>query len=254
MKVVRCLLIMKGGSIVKRVLFVLLAIMFLAASTMCFADSEEYTKAMGDRAYWGSINALTGWIEIPAQVAKGYEYGWMGKENTGWVGAIGGVAAGVGSAIGRTIHGVGELVGCWAAVPETNDRIGIPLDAEFAWEEGTPYDMMDPSFEEATSRPVLYKLGRGLGNLAFGVCEIPGQIMKGIEEKAWDIGIIKGIWYFLSREIDGAIDTATFCFPGPRDVRGVAFDEKWPWSAVGDRSSLGGGSGTTSSTSGSSMK
>ena len=98
--------------------------------------SDEVMKGMGEKAKRGAINTLTGWIEIPAQIAKGYEYGWMGKENTGWVGAIGGIFAGIGTAAGRTLSGMGELSGFWAADPEDNERIGIPLDAEYAWEEG----------------------------------------------------------------------------------------------------------------------
>lgn len=222
----------------RKIVCILFTVVFMLAASTSFAQSDDYMKAMGDKAYWGLVNVLTGWIEIPAQVAKGYEYGWMGKDNTGWVGAIGGFAAGVGSALGRTVSGAGEVVGCWAADPASNDGIGIPLDAEFAWEQGTVYDMTDPSFQDATTRPVLQKLQRGAFNLLFGVCEIPGQIMKGIEEKAWDGGLIKGIWYFLSREVDGAMELATFCLPGPRDVRGMPFDEKWPWTAMGERTNM----------------
>jgi putative exosortase-associated protein (TIGR04073 family) len=238
----------------KKIVCVLFVIMFMLAASTSFAQNDDYAKATGDKAYWGFVNVLTGWIEIPAQVAKGYEYGWMGKDNTGWVGAIGGFAAGVGSAVGRTLSGAGELAGCWAADPATNDGIGIPLDAEFAWEQGTVYDMTDPSFRDATTRPVLQKLQRGAFNVLFGVCEVPGQIMKGIEEKAWDAGIIKGIWYFLSREIDGAVDLMTFFLPGPRDVRGVAFDEKWAWSAMGEKSNIEESTTDTAAATSSSIK
>ncbi|MBD3426802.1 MAG: hypothetical protein GF409_06185 [Candidatus Omnitrophica bacterium] len=222
----------------KKIFFVAVVVTAMLVSTACFAQQDDYAKAVGDKAYWGFANVLTGWIEIPAQIAKGYEYGWMGKENTGWIGAIGGCFAGVGSALGRTVSGAGELAGCWAADPASNEDIGIPLDAEYAWEQGTPYDMTDPSFQDATVRPVLNKLQRGAFNVLFGVLEIPGQMMKGIEEGSWDGGLFKGIWYFLSREVDGAFDLATFFLPGPRDVRGVAFDEKWPWTAMGQKSNL----------------
>ena len=229
----------------KRALCVILAVMLMVAASTSFAQSsddtsksDEVMKGMGEKAKRGAINTLTGWIEIPAQIAKGYEYGWMGKENTGWVGAIGGIFAGIGTAAGRTLSGMGELSGFWAADPEDNERIGIPLDAEYAWEQGTTYDMMDPSFNEQVTRPILYKLGRGLGNLAFGVAEIPSQVMKGIEEKAWDAGIVKGIWFFLSREVDGVWDLCTFFLPGPQDTKGYPFDEKWAWTAMGDKSNI----------------
>jgi putative exosortase-associated protein (TIGR04073 family) len=237
----------------RKALCVLAAFVFLFTSSMSFAEtgdvtSEDVMNGMGAKMRRGAINTFTGWIEIPAQIAKGYEYGFMGKDNTGFVGAIGGIFAGIGTAAGRTISGVGELVGFWAVDPDGNEGMGIPLDAEYAWETGTPYDMTDPSFMEATTRPVLKKLGRGLGNLLCGVAEIPGQIMKGIEEKAWDAGICKGIWYCLSREIDGAFDVATFLLPGPRDTKGVPFDEKWPWSAAGDRTTSASESTTTTTT------
>ncbi|GAI67572.1 unnamed protein product, partial [marine sediment metagenome] len=42
-----------------------------------------------------------------------------------------------------------------------NKNIGIPLDAEYAWEEGEPYDILNPSFTEGTLAPVTNKLFRG---------------------------------------------------------------------------------------------
>jgi len=219
----------------KKALYVLIAVVFVISATTVFAGGEELLKGMGDKAYRGVVNIFTGWVEIPAQIAKGYKYGWMGKKNDGVIGAFGGILAGIGSAAGRTISGMGELAGFWAADPASNEGMGIPLDAEYAWEEGTPYDMVDPNFEEATFKPILTKLGRGIGNALFGVAEVPGQIMKGVENKAWDLGIGKGIWYALSRTVDGVWDICTFCLPGPKDTKGMAFDEKWPWTAMGDR-------------------
>ena len=218
----------------KKVFCVIAALALLFTSSAAFANSDEVIPGMGSKLYSGVVNTFTGWIEVPAQIAKGYKYGWMGEKNKGWIGAIGGVFAGIGSAAGRTISGMGQMAGFWAADPASNDGIGIPLDAEYAWEEGTPYNMADPDLTEATVKPVLRKLGRGAGNAVFGVLEVPGQIMKGIKEKAPDLGIVKGLWYWFSREVDGVWDICTFCLPGPRDNKAVAFDEKWPWSAMGD--------------------
>ncbi|HNX90620.1 MAG TPA: hypothetical protein PKG81_02050, partial [Candidatus Omnitrophota bacterium] len=154
------------------------------------------------------------------------------RENVG--GAFLGIFRGVYHGVGRTVSGAGELTGFWAADPDNNDRISIPLDAEYAWEEGTHYSCIDPDFGEATLAPIGNKLLRGLGNALFGVIEVPGQIAKGINEKAPDAGIVKGIWFFLSREMDGAVDVASFFLPNPPDNKGYPFDEKWPWSAMGD--------------------
>ena len=219
----------------KKVLNVLIAVVFLVTASTAFAGGEEVMQGMGEKLKRGAVNTFTGWVEVPAQIAKGYKYGFMGKDNDGVIGAIGGIFAGIGSAAGRTISGLGELSGFWAADPASNDGIGIPLDAEYAWEEGTSYDMVDPDFETATFKPIIKKLGRGLLNTGLGVLEVPGQIMKGIEERSWDLGIIKGVWYALSRTVDGIWDLATFPLPGPADTKGEPFDEEWPWSAMVDR-------------------
>ena len=220
----------------KKLLCVLVAFLFLAASSSTvFAEAEDIVNGMGKKLFMGAANTLTGWVEIPAQIAKGYNNGGiMGENNTGLVGVIGGVFSGIGSAVGRTLSGLGQLAGFWAADPESNDGVGIPLDADYAWEEGTSYDMMDPSFAEATITPIGKKLGRGIGNTLFGAAEFPGQIVKGVKEGAWDLGIIKGLWFWLSREVDGIWDLCTFPLPGPRENEGYPFDEKWPWSALGD--------------------
>jgi len=68
----------------------------------------------------------------------------------------------------------------------------------------------------------------------FGVVEVPGQIVKGVKAGAPDLGIIKGLWYWFSREIDGVYDVVTCLVPNPEDTKALPFDEKWPWSALGD--------------------
>ena len=189
----------------RKVLCVLTVLLFLATfSLSAFASAEDVFRSMGEKFFMGVANTLTGWVEIPAQISKGYKTGGiMGENNTGVVGAMGGIFSGIGSAIGRTLSGMGQLAGFWAADPQTNEGVGIPLDADFAWEEGTPYSMTDPSFNDATLKPIGEKLGRGVGNALGGVLEFPGQIVKGVKEPAWDAGIIKGLWFWLSREVDG---------------------------------------------------
>ena len=74
-----------------------------------------------------------------------------------------------------------ELFGFWSANPADNDGVGVPLDAQYAWEEGVQYDLFDPSLKEGV-KPMGRKLLRGLGNTFLGIAELPGQILKGKRE------------------------------------------------------------------------
>lgn len=191
------------------------------------AGAEELFSGMGKKLARGAVNTVTGWVEIPARVYYGYKSGSFG-------GAFIGIFSGIWRGAGRTISGAGDVVGFWAADPKSNDGAGIPLNAEYAWEEGTKYDLMKPSFAEATLNPIGNKLGRGLGNSLLGFMELPGQVLKGLKLHAPDLGIGKGLWYWYSRQIDGAVDVAGCLFPNPKDTKALPFDEKWPWSAAGD--------------------
>lgn len=210
-----------------------LSVLVIAAciSVMCVCEShasaEQLVSGMGNKLWRGIVNTFTGWIELPMQIAKGYE-----KDNVG--GAFVGIFTGVWHGVGRTLSGFGDMAGFWAADPANNDGVGIPLDAEYAWEQGDHYSLTDPSFGEATLNPIGSKLGRGLGQAIFGFVEFPGQILKGIKAKAYDLGIIKGLWYWFSREVDGVYDFVTFPLPNPKDTKALPYDEKWPWSALGD--------------------
>ncbi|MCX5680487.1 MAG: exosortase system-associated protein, TIGR04073 family [Candidatus Omnitrophica bacterium] len=214
---------------IKGMLCILLiaALVVSAAGVSYAAGAEELFSGMGKKLVRGVVNTVTGWVEIPTQIYYGYK-----SENFG--GAFVGIFSGIWHGIGRTVSGAGDVVGFWAADPKSNDGVGIPLNAEYAWEEGTKYDLMKPSFGEATLTPMGNKLGRGLGNSLLGFVELPGQVLKGLKLHAPDLGVVKGLWYWYSRQIDGAVDVASFLFPNPKDTKALAFDEKWPWSALGD--------------------
>ena len=220
----------------KSILCICLAAAILAVSvpTAQAATPEQLFTGMGHKLLRGAINTLTGWVEFPVQINKGFKRGFAGNENNKVCGTIGGIFAGVWHTVGRTLSGVGDIAGFWAADPASNENVGIPLDAEYAWEEGTGYDLYKPNFGEATVQPIANKLGRGFGNALFGFVEFPGQIVKGIKNGAPDLGIVKGLWYWYSREIDGTFDICTFPLPNPKDTKALPFDEKWPWSALGD--------------------
>ena len=143
-----------------------------------------------------------------------------------------GVIKGVGNSIGRTAWGALEVVGFWAANPKDNEGIGMPLDATYVWQEGEAYDCLNPNIGEATLKPMGKKLLRGIGNSLFGFVEFPGQIAKGIKEGALDLGIIKGLWFWYSRQMCGIADVATVILPIPEENAGYAFDEEYPWDAL----------------------
>ena len=214
-------------------LFVVLALLLCTATV--YADTNELFEGMVDKLWRGVVNTLTGWVEFPVQIVKGYNEGFMGDEDNKIVGGLVGILDGIGHSAGRTLSGVTDIVGFWAASPESNEGVGIPLDAEYAWEEGTPYDIFDPDFTEGAIRPVGKKLIRGLSNGLLGFAELPGQIVKGISEGAVDLGIVKGLWYFYSREVAGLSDIVTVILPNTEDTKGVVFDEEYPWDALADQ-------------------
>ena len=215
----------------KKAAGILIAVVFLASATTAHAASEEFFQGMGEKLWRGIVNIFTGWVEFPVQIVKGYNEGFMGDEDNKIVGTIAGVFDGIGHSVGRTLSGATDIAGFWAASPESNDGVGLPLDAEYAWEEGGGYDLFDPDFNEATIQPIGKKLIRGVSNGLVGFLEVPGQIIKGVSEGAPDLGIIKGLWYFYSREVAGLSDIATVILPNPEDTKGLAFDEEYPWDA-----------------------
>lgn len=216
----------------KRLFGILIALALLTSAIDAYADVLETMDYMSEKFKRGLINTLTGWAEFPLQIAKGFTEGFGGDADSKLLGAAWGIVEGIGHSVGRTLSGVTDLVGFWAANPEDNHDVGIPLDAEYAWQTGVPYDPFDPNFTDAAIRPMVNKFLRGGGNAIFGFMEIPNQIKKGISEKAPDYGVFKGLWYWVSREVSGISDTVSAPFPNPEDATGVYFDEKWPWDKV----------------------
>ena len=232
----------------KRIIVVMLAAIFLTTATTAYAATGDYWEGMGEKLKRGFINVFTGWIEIPAQISKGYEKGFFDDENNKFMGAFMGIFTGVAHAAGRTVNGACEVAGFWAANYQDNDGYGLPLDAEYAWEEGTSYNIVDPDFKTAMVIPCGKKFIRGFRDVLFGIVEVPGQIAKGYQDGAADLGIFKGIWLWLSREVSGASDIATFCLPSPVDTKGYGFESEWPSDALQDAIGTEGSTaaGTTS--------
>jgi hypothetical protein len=182
----------------------------------------------------GLVNTLTGWIEFPAQIFKGYERGVGFIDNNAGsttVGTVLGVFSGATHAVGRTGYGLLELFGFWTANPNTNHDVGVPLDAKYAWEDGEAYSVFEPTFGDGIM-PYPNKLVRGLGNGIGGIVELPGQTAKGFRQDEPGTGFVKGIWFSVSRIVYGFGDAVGFLLPNPPDQVGYSFEEKWPWDAI----------------------
>ncbi len=209
--------------------------LMLSAST--HAANDDVVEGMKDKAVSGAIDAVTGIVELPMQVLKGYKNGCAPIKNPAaskTVGTILGIFRGFGHAAGRTSWGFMELFGFWTVNHEDNDGSGVPLDAQYAWEQGDQYSILKPTLGEGV-KPIGTKLCRGLADGFLGVAELPGQIMKGIDDGKPVQGVVNGFWYMFSRQVYGFGSVFTCLVPNPIDNPGVAFNGEWPWTTLADQ-------------------
>ncbi|MCK9573731.1 MAG: hypothetical protein M0R20_04995, partial [Candidatus Omnitrophica bacterium] len=75
---------------------------FILCLVFSFSASAEdkYVSSSVEKAKQGFTNLITGWLEVPYQVVKGYKGGWGKKGKNKIVGGTFGVFRGV-------VHGVG---------------------------------------------------------------------------------------------------------------------------------------------------
>jgi putative exosortase-associated protein (TIGR04073 family) len=215
------------------------AILLLLTAPAAFAE-EDLGVGMAERAIRGASNAFTGIVEIPMQIGKGVVHGVGFIENEAGSRTVGGVLGlfrGISHCAGRTTYGLLEFCSFWAAAPQTNKGVGVPLDSATAWQGGRRYSLFDPTFQEGIV-PVPKKLIRGIGNAVFGIVELPGQTVIGFEQGETFGGVVRGVWFTISRWIYGAYDTPTFLLPNPVDSRGVTFNQEWPWGAFDRKGSV----------------
>ena len=187
---------------------------------------------MKNKAVRGVVNGVTGIVELPVQTYKGFKNGVgfiKNKPASTAVGTILGFFRGGGHAIGRTGWGFMELVGFWTANAKDNDGVGIPLDAEYAWEWGEQYSIFKPSLKEGV-KPYGRKLVRGLADGILGIVEIPGQTVKGANEGNAVRGLGRGVWYCFSRMLYGFGGERPSRSPLPPIRRTI---RAWPSTASG---------------------
>jgi hypothetical protein len=227
-----------------RLVGVLLSIV-MSVAVLLVADAQAETDtivdAMVNKAVRGGINTVTGVVEWPMQTYKGYSNGVGFIDNRAGSTAVGtvlGFFRGIGHAVGRTSYGLLELFGFWAASPQSNNGVGVPLDAEYAWEWGEQYSIFEPSLREGL-KPYGRKLVRGVANGFLGIAEVPGQMRTGSAEGNVALGAARGVWFWWSRTVYGFGEAVLFLAPNPDDTRGYPLREEWPWDALQARAGSG---------------
>lgn len=219
----------------RKVVVIVLVLLLLAPAA--FAATQNIKEGMIAKAKRGVINLFTGIVEVPMQVYKGYNNGLDLIENrplSKGVGAILGLFRGFGHAAGRVGWGATELFGFWTANHADNDGVGIPFDAEYAWEMGEQYSIFKPTLGEGV-KPIGKKLVRGFVDAFTGIVEVPGQAVRGKDAgNVWK-GIGKGFWFWLSREVYGFGNILTCIVPNPPDNPGYPISDELPWTPLTER-------------------
>lgn len=197
------------------------------------AANKEVLPGMADKAINGAINLVTGVVEVPMQIGKGYTNGVGFIENEAGsktVGTVIGVFSGFGNFASRMVWGGVELFGFWTANPQDYKGVGLPFDAKYSWEWGTQYDMFDPTFTEGALKPVGRKLARGAANMFTSIIEVPAQTIKGADEGDAVKGLGKGVWFWFSRGFYGFGEIVTCIASTPLEQPGYAWTGVYPWS------------------------
>lgn len=196
------------------------------------ASAGPIVEGMGQRAVRGVIDIVTGIVEVPVQIYKGYDTGISvikNKPASKAVGTVLGFFKGFGHFAGREVSGFTELFGFWAASPASNQGVGIPFDAERSWEWGTAYSIFKPNLKEGV-KPYGRKLVHGFANGLLGIVELPGQIVKGSKEGNVALGVGKGVWFWWSRMVYGMGNIYGCLVPNHVDNPGYHWTGEYPWS------------------------
>jgi len=209
--------------------------LLVAGSLNAQAADEDVLPGMAKKLGYGLVDTLTGVVELPVQIVKGYQNGFAPikhEPSAKVVGTILGFFRGIGHGAGRTLHGAINVVTFWSANREDNVGIGIPLDDTFAWQQGTRYSIMKPNLKEGLM-PYPRKLGYGLADGFLGLVDVPAQIAVGARAEnpytGVPIGAVRGLWYGVSRMTTGLGDAVLFILPNPTETRGYSYSGNLPW-------------------------
>jgi len=214
---------------------VIVAAILVAGSFSAQAADEEVLPGMAKKLGYGLVDTVTGVVELPVQIMKGYQNGFGPIKHKGTskaVGTILGFFRGIGHGAGRTLHGAINVVTFWSANREDNKGIGIPLDDTFAWQEGTRYSIMKPNLKEGLM-PYPRKLGYGLADSFLGLVDVPAQIVVGSRAEnpytGVPVGAVRGLWFGVSRMTTGLGDAVLFLLPNPEESHGYSYSGNLPW-------------------------
>ncbi len=223
----------------KKQVTVCLAVGLMALAGAAFGAEKEQVpvaKGMASKAVSGAVNLVTGIVEWPMQTYKGYQNGLGFIKNKPTSKAVGGVVGfvwtGPGQTVSRMLWGGTELFGFWTANRPDNDKIGFPFDGKYSWEMGEKYDCFKPTLKEGLM-PVPRKFVCGATDVFTGIVELPAQITKGAKEGRVGTGIVKGVWFWLSREWYGFSGILPGCLlSNSKNNPGHKMDGAWSWSGL----------------------
>ena len=210
----------------------------ILTATLCasaHAETMSIPARMGHKALRGAVDLVTGIVELPMQTVKGYQKGCAPIKNRATskgVGTVLGIFRGISHTAGRVTHGGRELFAFWTADQPSNEGIGVPFDAEYAWQMGESYSLLEPNLKEGIT-PIGRKLATGLANTFTGLIEIPRQIVNAKEKDTSLVaGTGKGVYFFLSRTIYGATDVMGLFFlvPNQESTYGYPYCGMYPWN------------------------
>ncbi|MBN2120435.1 MAG: hypothetical protein JW734_05215 [Candidatus Omnitrophica bacterium] len=210
----------------KKLVSLLVVSLFLISSAS-YAAAPNYMESSVEKAKQGITNTLTGWMEVPFQVAKGYRDGMREDGSLKILGGIFGIARGFIHAAGRTTTGVMQLATFLLPNPKDNKGVGVPLDAQYAWEKGEQY-----SIGQDGTAPIGRKAVRGLYNVGLGILDMPGQFIKGVKQDRPFVGFANSILFPAARITSGIFDLGTVLLPNSPDGFGYPLEEKYPWDAL----------------------
>jgi putative exosortase-associated protein (TIGR04073 family) len=220
----------KGGQM--RKLAVCAVIVFILSIVSVHAQEIDYIEAKTQKATHGFVNLFTGWLEIGAQASKGYQKGLGEEGKNNFLGGVLGVLRGICHGVGRTAAGILQLTTFALPNHKDNEGVGIPLDSEYAWEEGSQYCIMKDGAE-----PVGKKCVRGVIDATTGILEMPAQLGKAFTQNNFlgvMTGICKAITYPVARIVSGVYDVVTVLLPGDKKTHGYPFDEEKSWEGLGE--------------------
>jgi len=103
--------------------------------------------------------------------------------------------------------------------PYPDQKLRLPYENPYYNQETSFDSRRDSKTMEEISQGPIRKLGRGFSNVIFGVCEVGIQPVKMNQTEggiaASTFGLLKGVFYFLTRVVVGVVEIVTFPVPLP---------------------------------------